>query len=55
MFDIRVDGKQIALGRREVINRAIEVALAKTEHIDWREHDLLIQVIPSTDHPTEGA
>lgn len=42
----QVDGKQIARGRRQLINRCIDMILQKAQslNIDWNTHDLLIKV-----------
>ena len=42
----QVDGKQIARGHRQLINRCIDMILQKAQslNIDWNTHDLLIKV-----------
>lgn len=55
MISACVPGQQISLDRMRVIQRAIEIILAKSEHIDWNEHDLLIQVVPNEGKTPEGA
>jgi len=42
---VKVCGKQIGVGRREVINKGIDIVLANSENVDWEKHDLLIQVV----------
>ncbi len=46
---IKVDGCQIDLGRKAVIQRGFDRFLVGNQNIDWSKNDMLISVVPKND------
>jgi len=54
MISVTVNGDQIALGRLQLMKRAVEIIQNKHPDIDWNSNDLMITVVPKTEDKPEG-
>lgn len=49
-----VSGKQVAMGRLRVLERAVSTIQWNHPNIDWETNDLILTVIPRTDKKPEA-